>query len=1066
MPRRKTRIRGIEKLPDSRVRIRARAVDPRSGKEREIDRVVMASMEEAIKLQAEWRDEIRRAAERQKEVPRLAGFAASWMRSKVGELKASTARTYAEILDVRVIPNHPDGLGDFFVDKITAQDIRDWRDRLTARLSASTVNGTVVMLKMVLGDASAEYGFPNPAARINRLRVKGYTDESPNVLSASELGHFLEVVRSRCPDYYALVLLLSLSGLRFGEATALRWSDLNGTAGLIKIERAQWRGLIDTPKTGKTRSVPLVPELDEVLRQHRADLLARQVPGVELGWMFLGRSGGMVTKGELRRSFPSRRRGGEHQAPVHRAWLAPHVQQLEQAGRGRDRDEVNHRPRYAGNDDALQPRRGRREAEGGRYDRLAGARPTEERKLTREPERDRHDISRDVPAPSGPWLPPAVWTARLRGSPKVDGHKAAPLRQTTGLRPHRGRHRIREVRHGTPGDQGQERPDDWRPGGLSAMGYRVLKVESHSHKVEEHLHRVADGTYRLPEFQRTFVWDHERILKLWDSLYHGFPIGQLMLWEPADIDFPMRSLGRSQAEVEVKKRDAAAVIDGQQRLTAIYLVLAGDTPLRFDLGKERFTYADGANALRLDVLRGAGGQPVPFSVASEEDFFRIHTTDAQRRDFGGAVNRLNGVLRNRALPSQTIQEADYATVLGVFKRLNQQGEPLNEAQLTMAGISHHWPGVFRRSYDLLRRMNTEMGFDEAEDPTFVFQVWTAVHTGQHLIKHLAPEDLERSRYRHLVSRPLYETSWDRTAAGISQLIELMKRELDLTNFRFIKAYYPLAVAAHFLATHPDATAKERDSLRRWLVLSLVSARYHEQAQSKYGADIKATTRQQDIRNLFQHRAALDPHAAESIFLTPERLMDASFRSAYTTLLYLVARRLGATDWYQTKVRVGEKVAEGPWEFHHIFPDESFAPERGVLRQQYEEAQADGDEKRMQAIEADCVALESRIASVGNLAFLTPPTNQSISNRSPIDYIKEIAATPDGRAALEAQLVPLDPELWKHASFEEFRRRRCEMLVAKAKEFFFADWNEKYVWAYGDGVQPPDGSFWKQGGETT
>src|SRR5262245_52273005 len=128
------------------------------------------------------------------------------------------------------------------------------------------------------------------------------------------------------------------------------------------------------------------------------------------------------------------------------------------------------------------------------------------------------------------------------------------------------------------------------------MDYRVLDVESHSLKVEQHIKRVADGTYRLPEFQRTFVWNDDRIARLWDSLYHGFPIGQLMLWEPEAVSFPMRSLGRRQVEVEAGRRPLA-IIDGQQRLTALHLVLSGEIRLRFDLEQERFVYGDGPGRL-------------------------------------------------------------------------------------------------------------------------------------------------------------------------------------------------------------------------------------------------------------------------------------------------------------------------------------------------------------------------------------------------------------------------------------------------------------------------------------
>jgi hypothetical protein len=569
----------------------------------------------------------------------------------------------------------------------------------------------------------------------------------------------------------------------------------------------------------------------------------------------------------------------------------------------------------------------------------------------------------------------------------------------------------------------------------SRVEYQVLDVESHSLKVEQHLKRVAEGVYRLPEFQRTFVWDDERVLKLWDSLYHGFPIGQLMLWEPSEGEFPMRSLGRRQVEAESKKR-GTAIIDGQQRLTALYLVLSGDVGLRFDLAEERFVFGDGANRLRLDILADLGAGAPSFSEVAGSQFFFLRATDAQRASSARAINYLNGVLTQRELPSQVIKDADYATVLGVFKRLNQQGEPLTLSQLTMAGISQHWPGVFKRTHDLLKRMNVEMGFDQADDPEFVFQVWTAVHTGQHLGRQLAPKDA-RSKYASRATREHYEVSWSETERGISRLIEMMRRELDLTNFRFIKAYYPLAVSAHYLATHPSPSAEEMQALMRWLVLSLVTGRYHDRAISKYAGDIKATGRGRSLAELFKHRSALDPASAEAAHLGVDRLLTAGSRSAYATLLYLVARKMGAKDWHDPRISVGDELGEGAWRFHHVFPYARFEGERARLEEALEDAREDGDEEKMDRVERHVASLDAKIASLGNLAFVTPETSQRIGERAPADYLKEIAETAAGRAALEAQLIPLDPALWKHAAFDTFCRRRCEALAARAKELFFA-----------------------------
>ena len=72
----------------------------------------------------------------------------------------------------------------------------------------------------------------------------------------------------------------------------------------------------------------------------------------------------------------------------------------------------------------------------------------------------------------------------------------------------------------------------------------MVNAQPNNQRLLDHMEYVARGSYLLPEFQRTFVWDDEKVRYLWDSLYNGFPVGQLMLWVPDNkTDFPMRSMG-------------------------------------------------------------------------------------------------------------------------------------------------------------------------------------------------------------------------------------------------------------------------------------------------------------------------------------------------------------------------------------------------------------------------------------------------------------------------------------------------------------------------------------------
>lgn len=85
------------------------------------------------------------------------------------------------------------------------------------------------------------------------------------------------------------------------------------------------------------------------------------------------------------------------------------------------------------------------------------------------------------------------------------------------------------------------------------------------------------GDLGLPDIQRPFVWRDSKVRDLFDSLYRGFPIGSYLLWR--------NTAGGRTHQIGTKKREHAdpnlLIIDGQQRLTALYSVFRGE-PVRDD----------------------------------------------------------------------------------------------------------------------------------------------------------------------------------------------------------------------------------------------------------------------------------------------------------------------------------------------------------------------------------------------------------------------------------------------------------------------------------------------------
>ena len=290
----RTRYPGVKPLGSNRYRIRVKATDRRTGRGKEVDKIVVCpgGVAEAVTLREELRREVEAGGAGASARVRLADFAASWLRGRLPTLKASTRARYAEILDGAILP----ALGDVYLDALRPSDVQAWVARLTEEYSAQTVVNFLRVLRTLCRDAVAEYDLPrDPCARVKAPRPVGYTEEDPNLLQPAQLRKMLEAVRDHEPKWYPLLATLALTGIRWGEATALQWGDVDEGAGVIRVRRAQWRGHLGTTKTGKPRSVPLVPELAAVLREQRARV-AHECP-----WVFPSDTGRPHHHGALRK---------------------------------------------------------------------------------------------------------------------------------------------------------------------------------------------------------------------------------------------------------------------------------------------------------------------------------------------------------------------------------------------------------------------------------------------------------------------------------------------------------------------------------------------------------------------------------------------------------------------------------------------------------------------------------------------------------------------------------------------------------------------------------------------
>ncbi len=86
------------------------------------------------------------------------------------------------------------------------------------------------------------------------------------------------------------------------------------------------------------------------------------------------------------------------------------------------------------------------------------------------------------------------------------------------------------------------------------------------------LSEIQVGKIGLPDIQRPYVWPDAKVRNLFDSLMKGFPIGYLMFWDTPDKYGKDKFIGTDEKSYKSAK---SLVIDGQQRLTALYAAMYG-----------------------------------------------------------------------------------------------------------------------------------------------------------------------------------------------------------------------------------------------------------------------------------------------------------------------------------------------------------------------------------------------------------------------------------------------------------------------------------------------------------
>lgn len=143
--------------------------------------------------------------------------------------------------------------------------------------------------------------------------------------------------------------------------------------------------------------------------------------------------------------------------------------------------------------------------------------------------------------------------------------------------------------------------------------------------LSELLDQVDNGRMQLPDFQRSWKWDDERIVSLLATITRHYPIGVFMALDTGGPATRFKPRPLSGAPV-TRREPEKLLMDGQQRLTSLYQALRSDAPVEtMDARKKklkRWYYIDIAKAVDDDIDREEAIVSVPEDRILREDFGR------------------------------------------------------------------------------------------------------------------------------------------------------------------------------------------------------------------------------------------------------------------------------------------------------------------------------------------------------------------------------------------------------------------------------------------------------------
>jgi hypothetical protein len=569
----------------------------------------------------------------------------------------------------------------------------------------------------------------------------------------------------------------------------------------------------------------------------------------------------------------------------------------------------------------------------------------------------------------------------------------------------------------------------------------------------------------LPAIQREFIWESDRIESLFDSLLQGYPIGSFLFWEVRDQRdkenyryYEFLRLYRQRYRTHNPEFNTAghadfeAVLDGQQRLTSIYIGLKETYAYkRPRVWWEDSEYAVPTRRLYLNISGPSAntdedaGRVYDFRFLTADEFdherdkwfevgrmldlvnagdlMRMLTNEGyQTNEFAvNALSQLHSIVHTqRTINYYIVQSADMDQALNVFVRVNSGGEPLSLSDILMSTAIANWRTRDAREaiFGLVDQISAK-GFFINKD--FVLKTCLFLYSAdiRYKVTNFTAERVKP-----------FEENWDAIHRSIRCAFDLVKdfgySEVSLTSKN---ALLPIIYWIHHGQLVEGIRSQigfreERDMIRKWLHMVLLKGVFGGSADTILSA-IRRAFAGEEFGTLYVNEAMATFPVAEIAAIVRAQGKDPQITKEFIDALLLTEKDEKQAFTILALLRP-DLDFRNAFHLDHLHPKASFSRTR---------------------LRAACVAAEQmpfyqdgrNWNSIRNLDLLDPNENQSKGDITLEDWVDNEASRRDvSRGTICADLrLPQGEGLLKLDRFPDFIEARHKILGDKLRELLVA-----------------------------